>query len=274
MNAWMGQPPPGWQEVVERALTEDIGTGDVTSSFLPWGQQASWLIESQSKGVLCGVGIAQWLFSAEAAQTDGSAIRIGSNVISGRSDLNTLLVRERVALNFLMHLSGVATLTDRFVEATRGTKARIVDTRKTTPGLRQLEKYAVRCGGGHNHRMGLFDGILIKDNHIEALGGIKSAIALARQNASHLLQIEIECQNIDQVADACESNAAVILLDNMDIETLREAVKLVDGRAILEASGGVTLDTVSEIAACGVNLISVGQITHSAPAHPFHLELA
>jgi nicotinate-nucleotide pyrophosphorylase (carboxylating) len=186
-----------------------------------------------------------------------------------------VLTAERVALNFAQRLSGIATLTARYVAAVQGTRATIIDTRKTTPGLRQLEKYAVRAGGGQNHRFGLFDGILIKDNHIAASpDGIGGAILAARRGAPHSLRVEVECDTLDQVREAVDTGADAILLDNMGPDLLRQAVAIIGGRAVSEASGGVNLNTVRAIAESGVDLISVGALTHSAPSLDLGLDFA
>jgi nicotinate-nucleotide pyrophosphorylase (carboxylating) len=201
----------------------------------------------------------------EPLVADGARVTEGSVVarVSGRA--HALLTGERVALNFLSHMSGIATLTRRYVDLVEGTGARIVDTRKTTPGLRAFEKYAVRCGGGQNHRSGLYDAILIKDNHIVAAGGVEPALKAARAHAGHMVKIEIEVTNLDELAEALKYPLDAVLLDNMEPSMLREAVALVDRRAITEASGGVSLDTVRAIAESGVDLISIGALTHSAP---------
>lgn len=200
-------------------------------------------------------------------------VRRGDRILSGRHLARRLLTAERTALNFLMHLSGVATLTRAYVEKIQGLGGHVIDTRKTLPGLRALQKYAVRCGGGRNHRMGLFDGAMIKDNHIAAAGGIREAVAGVRAYASHMTKIEIECETIEQVKEAVEAGADVVLLDNMDPFTMQEAVRNFRGRVLFEASGGITLDTVAGVAKTGVDLISVGSITHSAPALPMHMEI-
>jgi nicotinate-nucleotide pyrophosphorylase (carboxylating) len=207
---------------------------------------------------------------------DGDAVPAMTPIATIEGPAWSLLAGERVALNLLQRLSGVATLTARYVKAVRETKARIVDTRKTTPGLRALEKAAVRHGGAHNHRFGLTDGVLIKDNHLAAVGGadrVGRAVALARQGAPHTLRIEIEVTTLDELVQALEAGADIVLLDNMEIAELRKAVAMTDGRALLEASGGVTLESVAEIAATGVDLISVGALTHSAPALDISLDL-
>lgn len=264
-------------------MAEDVGTGDITSGCLPPELMVDWRIESQSDGVLCGIGIAEHLLGpyssdpddakTDVLKVDGDRIRRGEVIIEGRHLARRVLMAERTALNFLMHLSGIATLTNQFVEKVNGTKARIVDTRKTLPGLRALEKYAVRCGGGHNHRMGLFDGAMLKDNHIAAMGSIRAAVNAVRGYASHMSKVEVECETLEQVDEAIAAGADVILLDNMDPFMMREAVRRSGGSILFEASGGITLDTVSGVANTGVDLISVGLLTHSAPALSFHMEI-
>jgi nicotinate-nucleotide pyrophosphorylase (carboxylating) len=209
--------------------------------------------------------------------TDGTSVKTRTAIAELAGPARSLLTAERVALNLIQRLSGVATATARYVEAVAGTNARIVDTRKTTPGMRQLEKQAVRDGGGHNHRVGLADGVLIKDNHLAAIGGadrVCRAVRQARAFAPHTLRIEVEVTTLAEVEEALSAGADVILLDNMDVATMRGAVGLVGGRALLEASGGVTLDSVRAIAETGVELISVGALTHSAPALDISLEFA
>jgi nicotinate-nucleotide pyrophosphorylase (carboxylating) len=210
---------------------------------------------------------------AEFKVIDGDSVKPGDVVFAGRLNTRDLLRNERSALNFLMHLSGVATLTAKFVAAVRGTGATILDTRKTIPGLRAIQKYAVRCGGGTNHRMGLSDGIMIKDNHIKAAGGVRQAIEGIRKRGSHTLRIEVECSTVAQVDRALSAGADIIMLDNMSIGEMKDAVGICGGRALLEASGGVTLENAKAIAETGVDYISVGALTHSAPALPFHLEV-
>lgn len=276
-SGWLPPAPAGWEDVLKLSLSEDLGSGDISASLLPDDLKVDWYIEAQADGVLCGAGIAYDLLSGDddivCHLQDGAAVSGGSKILSGTSPAQTLLTLERTALNFLMHLSGVASLTRRFVDAVKGTNARIVDTRKTLPGMRVLDKYAVRCGGGSNHRMGLFDGVMIKDNHLRALGGITRAVALAKASAHHLLKIEVECETLDQVAEAVAAGAEVVMLDNMSLESMQTAVDRYRGKAVLEASGGVNLATVRSIAETGVDLISVGAITHSANALPFHLEV-
>jgi nicotinate-nucleotide pyrophosphorylase (carboxylating) len=268
--------------LIELALQEDLGAGDwTTDSLIPPDHQTRCAILAQAEGVLCGVEIAKQVFQRldssvrfPDALEDGVRLAPDVRVLTLEGDTRALLKAERTALNFLQHLSGIATRTRQFVDAVAGTGAQIVDTRKTTPALRLLEKYAVRVGGGRNHRVGLYDGILIKDNHLAALGGdIAEAVRRARQCAHHLLAVEVECTTLEQVEQAVAAGADGILLDNMSLETLREAVRLAKGRVrFLEASGGVTLETVRAVAETGVDYISVGALTHSAPILPMHLE--
>lgn len=283
VSVWLEPEPHNWWTIVEDAMTEDVGNGDITSGCLPADLIVRWHIESQGDGILSGIGIAEHLLgpygsdpedsTIEVLKADGDYVRRGDIVLEGSHLARRVLMAERTALNFLMHMSGVATLTGQFVEKVKGTKARIIDTRKTLPGLRSIEKYAVRCGGGHNHRMGLYDGALIKDNHIAAMGSIRNAIDAVREYASHMTKIEVECETLAEVKEAVEAGAEVILLDNMDPFMMREAVQKYGGSCLFEASGGISLDTVSGVAKTGVDLISVGPLTHSAAALPFHMEI-
>jgi len=270
-----------FEELVRYALAEDIGAGDITTNAtVQPGTAAQAILLAKSPLVLCGIDVAKAAFRivdptvkfdnflADGAVLGGSKERIG--VIRGSA--SAILTGERVALNFLQRLSGVAAVTAAFVKAVSGTKARIVDTRKTTPGLRVLEKYAVRTGGGSNHRFGLADGVLIKDNHIVAAGGITSAVTRARELAPHTLRIEVEVKSLSQIDEALGAGADIILLDNMNLSELKRAVELIAGRALAEASGGVTLTSVRAIAECGVDIISVGALTHSAPAADISLD--
>jgi nicotinate-nucleotide pyrophosphorylase (carboxylating) len=230
-------------------------------------------IHAKQSGVVAGIAPAREAFRQLGSDVrfvahvqDGARVSAGDVIAEVSGPARALLSAERTALNFLQHLSGIATLTAKFVAAIAGSKAMIVDTRKTTPGLRLLEKAAVRAGGGRNHRFALHDGVLIKDNHIGAAGGITAAVQAARRAAHHLLAIEVEVTTLEPLDEALAAGADVVMLDNMDLPTLQEAVRRVAGRALVEASGGVTLDNVQEIAAAGVDLISVGALTHSAPA--------
>jgi nicotinate-nucleotide pyrophosphorylase (carboxylating) len=268
--------------IIQAALAEDIGLGDRTSDSLLAGDEVgSAVMLGKEPGVLCGLGIAESVFAAvdsslafEPCLEDGDEITGKRDAIARVSgSLKSILIAERTALNFVQRMSGVATRTKQFVDAVAGTGAHVVDTRKTVPGMRMLDKYAVSVGGGRNHRFGLNDGILIKDNHIAAVGGVAPAIELARRNAPHTLRIEIEAKTLAQVEEAVDAGAEVILLDNMDIDTIARAVRLVGGRALTEASGGVAIDTIAAIAATGVDLISVGALTHSAAALDISLDV-
>lgn len=259
---------------VRAALAEDLGlSGDITTNATIGAHvRSDALLVARKPGVVSGVALAEAAFreldpdcSFGVNIDDGRSIVAGDTVATISGNARAVLTAERVALNFMGRMCGIATLTRRYVEATAGTKAKIVDTRKTTPGLRVFEKYAVRCGGGHNHRFGLFDAILIKDNHIVAAGGIAEAIKAARAAASHMTKIEVEVDTLEQLDVVMREKVDCVLLDNMSPQQLRAAVKTVAGRCLTEASGGVNLDTVKEIAASGVDLISVGALTHSAP---------
>lgn len=283
-SAWLQPEPANWWHIVDDAIEEDVGPGDVTSGCIDPDLLVEWYIEAQADGVLSGAGVCEYLLAPYTSdpdnvhltlnKIDGDRIQRGERVMEGILPARRALVAERVTLNFLMHLSGVATLTATFVDRVEGTNAKIIDTRKTIPGLRALQKYAVRCGGGANHRMGLFDGAMLKDNHIRAAGGIKEAIQAIRSYASHMTKVEVECEDMNEVEEAVRAGADVVLLDNMDPFMMREAVKKFQGKCLFEASGGISLDTVRGVAQTGVDLISVGALTHSAPGLPFHMELA
>ncbi len=262
------------QRAVAHALAEDLGlAGDITTdATVPADAVAEAVIASRQEGVIAGLDLAEAAFAAmdegvrfERVADDGARVSAGDVVARISGNARAILTGERVALNYLGRLSGIASLTRRYVDAISGTGAAIADTRKTTPGLRAFEKYAVRCGGGQNHRTGLFDAILIKDNHIVAAGGVEAAIARARVHAGHMVKIEVEVDTLQQLELVLKNQVDAVLLDNMAPDTLREAVKTVGGRAITEASGGVNLSTVRAIAETGVDLISVGALTHSAP---------
>jgi len=260
--------------IIRTALAEDIGTGDVTTAAtVAKNTPVRAQLVAKENFLLAGIEVAGRVFSLldravafEPLIHDGQRVKRGEVLAWIKGEASTLLQAERVALNLLQRMSGVATLTARFVAEVADTGAVIVDTRKTTPGLRLLEKYAVRIGGGGNHRMALYDGVLIKENHIAAAGGISAAIGRARQQVPHTLKIECEVRNLDEVAEALEAGADILLLDNMEPGQLRRAVELIDRRAVTEASGGVNLDTVRSIAETGVCLISVGALTHSCRA--------
>jgi nicotinate-nucleotide pyrophosphorylase (carboxylating) len=263
-------------ELIRRALAEDIGQGDITTAAtVREGHRGSARITvKETDGVVfCGGIILEKVFAMSGAEPgmkslagDGASLERGAVVAEVEGRLAGLLMGERTALNFVQLMSGIATLTRRYVDAIAGTRARIIDTRKTHPGLRALEKYAVRTGGGANHRFGLDSGVLIKENHIAAAGGIRNALDRVRQIAPHTFRIEIECETLAQVEEAMQCGVTAILLDNMSLVEMRDARRIVGDSIILEASGGVVLETVRRIAETGVDLISVGALTHSAKA--------
>lgn len=270
------------QRALEGFLAEDIGVGDITTATIfPDNQSGEARFIAKESFVAVGMeSVAAKVFrllnpAVEIIETaaDGARINIGDCIFVASGPVTDLLQAERVALNLVQRLSGIATLTNRFVAAVAPLPVKIVDTRKTTPGLRVLEKYAVRVGGGRNHRFNLADGVLIKDNHIAACGSIKEAVNRARMAAPHTLKIEVEAENLDQVRECLACDVDIIMLDNMPPTQLREAVAIAKGKALLEASGGVTLDNVREIAASGIDIISIGALTHSAPAVDISMRL-
>ncbi|GAB4454532.1 MAG: carboxylating nicotinate-nucleotide diphosphorylase [Armatimonadaceae bacterium] len=272
--------PLQYEPILLHALSEDIGEGDITSQVtVPAEASATATMLVKADGVLAGLEVAMRTFTLvdDTVQTtlqaaDGDTVTAGTVIATVIGPARSLLTAERVALNVLQRMSGTATLTRKFVDAVSGTGARIVDTRKTTPGLRVLEKYAVRQGGGYNHRIGLYDCILIKDNHLAAGGGVKATIERARAQAPHTVKIEVECKSLAEVEAAVIARADIILLDNMPVDTLRAAVTRIGNRATTEASGGINLNTVRAVAETGVDVISVGALTHSAPALDISLE--
>lgn len=272
-----------WSTLLDLALLEDLGGGDITSNAtVPATAQAQGTLLAKAQGVISGMEVAAEVFHRvdpeivfQPLVADGAFVNHGMPIARVAGNARSILVGERLALNLLQRLSGVATLTSHYVAAVQGTKARVVDTRKTTPGLRVLEKAAVRHGGGQNHRFGLSDGVLIKDNHLAAVGGperVAKAISLARAGAPHTARIEVEVTSLEELQQALAAGADIVMLDNMDVETMRRAVAMNAGRALLEASGGVTLETIRAIAETGVDLISVGALTHSAPALDISLD--
>jgi len=271
------------ENAVKDALIEDLGrAGDVTTdSVIPADAQMAAKIVSRQNGRVAGLDFAVAAFQqldphAEItiAKQDGSDVGPGDEIMSVKGRARALLSAERVALNYVGHLSGIATATREIVEAVKGTPSKITCTRKTTPGLRAVEKYAVRAGGGVNHRFGLDDGVLIKDNHIAVAGGIKNAIDAAKAGIGHMVKIEVEVDTLQQLAEALAIGVDVVLLDNMSPETLKKAVEMIDGRAVAEASGRVNAKTARAIAEAGVDVISVGWITHSAPTLDVGLDIA
>lgn len=269
-----GLPAPLVARAVTDALMEDLGlAGDITTeSTVAAETRAKAVLAARKPGVVSGLVVAETAFRALDANVrftaevpDGAKIAPGTVLARIEGNARAMLTAERVALNFMGRMSGIATLTRTYVDKVADTKAHIVDTRKTTPGLRAFEKYAVRCGGGHNHRVGLFDAVLIKDNHIVAAGSLSKAVERARARAGHMLKIEVEVDTLAQLEEALHHDVDAVLLDNMNPEQLKKAITLVAGRVTTEASGGVNLDTVRAIAESGVDLISVGALTHSAP---------
>ena len=267
------------ERAVHAALAEDIGAGDVTTdATVAADAVGTAAIVVKQAGVVCGLRVVETAFRAldpdigfEAFAQDGDAVEPPAIVARIAGSERAILTGERVALNFLGRLSGIATLTRRHVDAVDGTGVAVLDTRKTTPGLRALEKHAVACGGGRNHRFGLDDAVLVKDNHLRAAGSVATAVQLVRGATD--LPVEVECESLDQVREALDAGVDALLLDNMTLAELREAVALNAGRARLEASGGVSLDTIRDIAETGVDEISVGALTHSAPSLDVSLEL-
>jgi len=270
------------QSMVRLALAEDMGPGDATTRAVVDPQTpGEAILIAREKMILAGMAVFKRTFlevdptlTFVARYKDGDAVPEGSTVCRIKGRLAPILSGERTALNFLQRMSGIATLTRRYVKEIEGTKAKILDTRKTAPGLRWCDKYAVRTGGGQNHRFGLFDGILIKDNHIAAAGSISKAVSKARIGSAHTLKVEVEVEDLAGVKEALLAGADIILLDNMTPLEMKEAVGLINGAALVEASGSVTLDTVKKIASTGVDFISVGALTHSPAAADFSLEIS
>lgn len=271
--------PAVYGDIVRRAIREDLGSGDITTAALvPVTARARAVLQAKSACVLAGLEIAARVFGEvdpdvrfESVRTDGDPCVAGDTIARLAGPAASLLIAERTALNFLQHLSGIATLTRRFVDAAAG-RVVVLDTRKTIPTLRSLAKYAVRCGGGTNHRVGLFDGILIKDNHIRLAGGVPAAVRRMRDREPDR-SIEVEAQSLAEVGEAVEAGADVVMLDNLTDAEMREAIHRIAGRAKVEISGGVTLDRLPVLAALGADFVSVGALTHSAPAADISLEI-
>ncbi|WNC14989.1 carboxylating nicotinate-nucleotide diphosphorylase [Brevibacillus brevis] len=269
------------QRKIEEWLHEDLGFGDVTTtSTIPESEQGVGILYAKEAGIIAGLSVAEQVFATvdpelvfTAKVEEGARVEVGQQIAEVSGAVRSILSGERLALNLMQRLSGIATKTNEYVQAVAGTKARVVDTRKTTPGMRFLEKYAVRVGGGHNHRFALYDAVMIKDNHIKGAGGIAQAVAAARAAIPHTMTIEVEAENLEQVREALDAGADIIMLDNMSNEQMAEAVGLIDGRAVVEASGGVNLETIGAIAKTGVDIISVGALTHSVKAFDISLDL-
>jgi nicotinate-nucleotide pyrophosphorylase (carboxylating) len=275
------QVSPQIERLIRDALDEDIGAGDLaTMATIAADARGTGLFRAKKDGVVAGLVLLDRIFyfidhkvTVRLLAKDGDAVMPGMVVAEAVGPVRALLLAERTALNFLQRLSGNATLTRRYVEAIKDFPCKLLDTRKTTPGLRTLEKYAVRMGGGMNHRIGLYDAALVKDNHIEATGSIAEAVKAVRRHAPFMAKVEVETGNLKQVQEAIDAGADVIMLDNMSLEQMREAVRLVNKRAWVEASGGITLETIRQVAATGVDFISSGALTHSAPVVDFNMKI-
>ena len=268
-------------EIIVNALKEDINYVDVASDYLiPENQRDNAYFVAKADGVLCGLSVAMRVFAllddtfeAKLYKHDGDKVQKGDLIAEFSGKTVLLLKGERTALNLLQHMSGIATATAAAVELVKGTNAQITDTRKTLPGLRALQKYAVTCGGGKNHRFNLSDGAMLKDNHIDAGGGITNAVNALRGKLGHMVKIEVETRDLAEVREAIAAGADIIMLDNMSNEMMREAVQIIDGRAKTEASGGITLETIAEVAKTGVDIISLGALTHSVKAFDISMKM-
>jgi nicotinate-nucleotide pyrophosphorylase (carboxylating) len=275
------QVSPQIERLIRDALDEDIGAGDLaTMATIAAELQGTGLFRAKKDGVVAGLVLLPRIFyfidhkvAVRLLTNDGDSVSQGTVVAEAVGPVRALLLAERTALNFLQRLSGTATLTRKYVDAIKDFPCKVLDTRKTTPGLRTLEKYAVRLGGGMNHRIGLYDAALVKDNHIEATGSIADAVKAVRRHAPFMAKVEVETSNMKQVQEAVDAGADVIMLDNMTIAQMTEAVKLVNKRAWVEASGGITLETIRQVAATGVDFISSGALTHSAPVVDFNMKI-
>ncbi len=260
--------------IIDNALNEDMGTGDITTdTIFPSDLTCEAKIVAKEKGIVAGINVAQRVFEKldrnatfSFIKNDGDNVLPGDELFRINATVRAVLSGERLALNLLQRMSGIATTTSKYVEILKGTHTKILDTRKTAPGLRVLDKYSVLAGGGHNHRFGLYDAVLIKDNHINFAGSITKAVETIRAQYGHKYKIEVETSNLDQVREALESGAEIIMLDNMSVSMMKEAVSLINGRALSEASGGIILETLPDIEETGVDYISVGALTHSSAA--------
>ena len=269
-----------FQELIDRALQEDIGTGDLSTRILPEDLTGSAKLYAKQKGVVAGLLLVEQVFQRVDSRIcvnrllkDGDEVKVGVVVLELSGPLGSILQGERTALNLLQHLSGIATATKRAVDQVAELSVSIVDTRKTLPGWRSLQKYAVRVGGGKNHRFGLYDAVMLKDNHLAAVGGLTEAVKRIKAQIGHMMKIEVECETIDQVKEAISCGVDVIMLDNMELEEMRKAVLYIDKRAIVEASGGMSVERLREVAETGVDLISIGALTNSVQALDFSLDL-
>ncbi|EGW42014.1 carboxylating nicotinate-nucleotide diphosphorylase [Desulfosporosinus sp. OT] len=269
-----------YQELIDQALKEDIGTGDLSTRILPEDLTGVAKLYAKQEGVVAGLWLVEQVFQrvdpriqVHRLVKDGDIVQVGGVVLELVGPFSSILQGERTALNFLQHLSGIATATRQAVDRVAGLSVNIVDTRKTLPGWRALQKYAVRVGGGQNHRFGLYDAVMLKDNHLTAVGGLTEAVERIRNQVGHMVKIEVECESLDQVKEAVVCGVDVIMLDNMGIEEMREAVQYIDRRAIVEASGGMKEERLREVAETGVDLISIGALTNSVKALDFSLDL-
>lgn len=268
------------QQMIDQALKEDIGTGDLSSSIIPDDVTGVAKLYAKQEGIVAGLAFVEQVFRSVDPRIelrrlleDGNKVYPGMVVLELVGPLGSILQGERTALNFLQHLSGIATTTKRAVDLIKGLSVKIVDTRKTLPGWRTLQKYAVRVGGGQNHRFGLYDAVMLKDNHIAAVGGITQAVKKIKEQVGHMVKIEVECETIEQVVEAVTCGVDVIMLDNMGTQEMRDAVQFIDHRAIVEASGGIEEARLREVAETGVDLISIGTLTNSVKALDFSLDL-
>lgn len=267
-----------YEELIERALKEDIGTGDLSTLIIPDDYLGEARIYAKQHGIVCGINITESVFKkvdhtihTEVMVKDGDYITPGMLVMKINGSLAAILKAERTALNFLQHLSGISSETKKLVDVVADLEVKVVDTRKTLPGMRNIQKYAVRVGGGNNHRFGLYDAVMLKDNHHAVVGGLYEAIRKIKAKVGHMVKIEVECETMEQVTEAVECGVDVIMLDNMSLEDMRTAVKFIDHRSVVEASGGITEDNIRKVAETGVDIISVGRLTHSVKAVDFSL---
>lgn len=268
------------QGIIDRALEEDLGSGDLSAAIIPDTLVGHALLYSKAAGVVAGIQIAEQVFQrvdsrikAKTLMSDGERLVPGAIVMELSGPLASILQAERTALNFIQHLSGIATATRDAVDQINGLPVRITETRKTLAGLRVLQKYAVRIGGGYNHRFGLYDAVLLKDNHLTAMGGLTATVEKARQRIGHMVKIQVECESIAQVQEALNCGIDIIMLDNMSTEQMRQAVSLINHRALVEASGGIKLGRLREVAETGVDIISIGALTHSVKALDISLDV-
>ncbi len=269
-----------FQELIDRALQEDIGTGDLSTRILPEDLTGLAKLYAKQEGVIAGLSLVEQVFQRvdpriqiHRLAKDGDIVKVGGVVLELVGSLSSILQGERTALNFLQHLSGIATATKRAVDLVAGLSVNIVDTRKTLPGWRMLQKYAVRVGGGQNHRFGLYDAVMLKDNHLAAVGGLTEAVERIKAQVGHMTKIEVECESFEQVKEAVSCSVDVIMLDNMSLDEMREAVQYIDHRVIVEASGGMKEERLRDVAETGVDLISIGALTNSVKALDFSLDL-